>query len=100
MFFIGNLISAIAVILNYIFITLRWVIIIRAVLSWVNADPYNGFVRLICVITEPILRPFRRLLPPWKLGGVDLSPVFAILTIELIRIFLIPTLDELAIRLR
>lgn len=62
-----------------------WVIIIRALLSWVNPDPYNPVVRLLVSITEPVLRPLRRLAPPHKLGGLDLSPMIAILLIQLVR---------------
>ena len=62
-----------------------WVIIIRALLSWVNPDPYNPIVRLLVGITEPVLRPLRKLAPPHKLGGLDLSPMIAILLIQLIR---------------
>lgn len=62
-----------------------WVIIIRAVISWFSPDPYNPFVQILVKVTEPVLRPLRRLVPPRKLGGLDLSPLIAILLIELIR---------------
>jgi YggT family protein len=57
-------------------------------------------VRAIQIIAEPFLKPFRKLLPPWKLNGLDLSPLFAVLALETLRYFLIPTLQELAIRLK
>ena len=66
----------------------KWVIIIRALITWVNPDPYNPIVRILAVITEPVLRPFRRILPPYKTGGLDFSPVFAILLIVFIEVFL------------
>jgi len=62
-----------------------WVIIIRALISWVSPDPYNPIVRTLAVVTEPVLRPLRRLVPPHKLGGVDLSPLIAILLIQFVR---------------
>lgn len=62
-----------------------WVIIIRALISWVNPDPYNPIVQILVRITEPVLRPLRRLVPPRKLGGLDVSPIIAILLIQLIR---------------
>lgn len=62
-----------------------WVIIIRALISWVNPDPYNPIVQILIRITEPVLRPLRRLVPPRKLGGLDVSPIIAILLIQLIR---------------
>ncbi len=62
-----------------------WIIIIRALISWVNPDPFNPIVRLLYSLTEPVLRPFRRLIPPWRTGGLDLSPLFAVLVIVLIQ---------------
>lgn len=99
MFVLANLLSAVTYVLDWLLGALEIVIIIRAILSWVNADPYNGLVRAIVAISEPFLRPFRRLLPPWKMNGIDLSPVFAILAIEFIRRFLIPTLWDIVAKL-
>jgi YggT family protein len=62
-----------------------WVVIIRAVITWVNPDPYNPIVRILHQLTEPLLRPIRRLVPPHKLGGLDLSPLILILVIQLVR---------------
>lgn len=62
-----------------------WVIIIRALLSWVNPDPYNPLVRMLVAVTEPVLRPLRRLLPPHRMGGLDLSPLVAILLLQLFK---------------
>lgn len=63
----------------------EWVIIIRALVSWVSPDPYNPLVRLLFRLTEPVLRPLRRLAPPHRLGGLDLSPLLAILLIEFVK---------------
>lgn len=62
-----------------------WVIIIRALLSWVAPDPYNPIVRALAMLTEPVLRPFRRLVPPHRLGGVDLSPLLAVLALQFLK---------------
>ena len=62
-----------------------WVVIIRAVVSWVNPDPHNPIVRMLHQLTEPLLRPIRKLVPPYKLGGLDLSPLILILLIQLVR---------------
>lgn len=62
-----------------------WVIIIRAVVSWMNPDPRHPAVRLLHQITEPVLAPLRHLVRPQALGGLDLSPVLAIVVIQLIR---------------
>jgi YggT family protein len=62
-----------------------WVIIIRALLSWVSPDPRNPVVRILVVATEPLLRPIRALVPPHKLGGLDLSPMIAILLLVFLK---------------
>ncbi len=96
MFVFGHLLSALADVLGAVFDTLEIIILIRVVLSWANADTYNQFVRVIYIISEPFLAPFRKLLPPWKLGGLDLSSAFALLALFFIRSFLIPTLFDFA----
>lgn len=60
-----------------------WAIIIRALLTWVNPDPYNPLVQFLHRITEPVLRPLRALAPPHKIG-IDLSPLLAILLIQFV----------------
>ena len=62
-----------------------WIILIRALISWVSPDPRNPIVRLLVQVTEPVLRPLRKLLPPHKLGGLDLSPMIAILLLVFLR---------------
>jgi YggT family protein len=69
-----------------------WVVIIRALISWVSPDPHNPVVQILVKITEPALRPIRKLVPPYKLGGLDLSPLILILLIQLVRYTLIYTL--------
>ena len=100
MFILANLLSATAGVLDWVLVGLEWVIIIWVLLSWANADPYNALVRAIQAISEPFLKPFRKILPPWKLSGVDLSPVFAILTIEFVKRFLVASLWDIASRLK
>jgi len=62
-----------------------WVVLARAVLSWVSPDPYNPIVRFLQLVTEPVLRPFRKLLPPHKLGGLDLSPLVVLVLLQFVR---------------
>jgi YggT family protein len=59
------------------------VILVRALISWVSPDPRNPIVQFLVRITEPVLKPLRRLVPPQKLGGIDLSPVVAIVVLEI-----------------
>ena len=65
-----------------------WIIIIRAVLSWVSPDPSNPLMRVLNGITEPVLAPLRKLVPPEKLAGMDVSPLIAIFLIQVIQHFL------------
>lgn len=74
-----------------LFTIYMWVIIIRALISWVSPDPYNPIVQILYKLTEPVLRPLRRLVPPHKLGGLDLSPLIAILLLLLVRQTLVYT---------
>ena len=99
MFLVGNLLNAIATILNFAITILWWLIIIRAVISWVNPDPYNPIVQFLYKTTEPILTPFRRIVPAHNIG-IDLSPIFAILALMFIRYFIVASLFELAVRLK
>jgi YggT family protein len=61
-----------------------WVVIIRSLISWVNPDPYNPIVQVLGKLTEPLLRPLRKLVPPYKLG-LDLSPLILLLLIQLVK---------------
>jgi len=58
------------------------VIIAAALISWVRPNPYNPIVRFLRQITEPVLRPVRQLVPPEKLGGLDISPIIVIVIIR------------------
>lgn len=98
MFAIGNLMFALATILDYILTALNWLIIIRALLSWVSPDPYNPVVQFLFKVTEPLLAPFRRLVPIYTIG-LDISPVFALIFIWFLKLFLVRTLFGLAMRL-
>jgi YggT family protein len=61
-----------------------WVIIAAALISWVNPDPRNPIVGFLRRVTEPVLEPVRHLLPPWKTGGLDLSPLIVLIAIQII----------------
>ncbi len=61
-----------------------WVIIAAALISWVSPDPRNPIVMLLHRLTEPVLAPVRRLLPPWKTGGLDLSPLIVLIAIQFV----------------
>ena len=97
MFVLGNFILALATIINYGLIIYMWIIIIRALISWVNPDPYNPIVRILYRLTEPVLWRVRRLLPIGGIG-IDFSPLIVILVIIFLRLFLVTTLIQLAAR--
>ncbi len=99
MFVLGNLLLATANILDIILDIYKWVIIIAALISWVNPDPYNPIVRFLYSVTEPVLRPIRRLIG-FRLGPIDISPIIAILAIVFIQRFLISSLIELAYKIK
>jgi YggT family protein len=66
---------------------LQWIVIIAALISWVNPDPRNPIVRFLWGVTEPLFRPFRRLIPPSRTGGIDISPLLVLLIIYLLTRF-------------
>jgi YggT family protein len=98
MFMLSNFLLALAKLLNIILSAYIWIVIARAVISWVNADPYNPIVRFLVQITDPLLSRIRRILPP--LGGIDLSPMLLILVIVFLQSFLVPTIQQIALNLR
>ncbi len=69
-----------------------WVIIAAALISWVSPDPRNPIVMFLRQVTEPVLAPVRRLLPPWKTGGLDFSPLIVILAIQFLERVILPGL--------
>ena len=99
MFIFANLLLAIAKILNIVLTGYMWVVIISAVLSWVNPDPYNPIVRFLRAVTEPVYRPIMRLIG-YRLGPIDISPMIVILAIIFVQKFLINSLIELAYKLK
>jgi len=99
MFVFGNIILGIAKVLGVALNIYMWVIIIRALLSWVNPDPYNPIVQFLTRITEPVLRPLRKLVPAYRLG-IDLSPLIAILIIYFLEIAVVDTLVRIGHSMR
>ena len=95
MFLFTNFISAVAEVINIILTLYMYVIIARAILSWVSPDPYNPIVQMLYKVTEPVLSPIRRLVPMWR-AGLDLSPMIAILIIFFLKRFLVASLRQAA----
>ena len=98
MFIVSNFLVAVAKILDIGLSLYMWIIIGRAVISWVNPDPYNPIVRFLTSATEPVLYPIRRKMPI-HLGGIDFSPVLVIIAIIFLQTFLVQSLVQLAARI-
>ncbi len=98
MFIAGNLVYALAEIIGWVLQFFTWVIIARAILSWVSPDPYNPIVQFLYKVTEPVLYPIRRLMGSYNIG-IDLSPMIVILIIMFLKRFLVGTLIGIAQRL-
>lgn len=94
MFILGNFLVAVARIIDIALTVYLWIIIIRAVLSWVNPDPYNPIVRLLYQVTEPVMARVRRWIP-WQGMGIDISPLIILLAIVFLQSFLVPSLIQL-----
>ena len=99
MFVISNLLIAVAEVLRWVLNIFMWIVIARAILSWVNPDPYNPIVRFIHNITEPVLYQIRKRIP-LNFGGIDFSPVIVLLAVIFLQRFLVASLYELAQSLR
>ena len=95
MIILSNFLIAIAKVLDIVLSIYMWVVIARAVLSWVSPDPYNPIVRFIHKITEPVLYQIRRRIPV-SFGGIDFSPIIVFLAIIFLQRFVVQSLYELA----
>ena len=97
MFVMSNFVSALAMLVNIVLSVMYWLILIRALISWVSPDPFNPIVQFLHRVTEPILEPIRRVLPQMP---IDFSPIIAFLGIIFLRQFLVRTLLDMATRLQ
>jgi len=98
MFVLNNFLMAVAQLVEFLLVAYMWIVIGRAVISWVSADPSNPIVRFLYEVTEPPLRQIRRYLPV-NMGSIDFSPMILILVIMFLQNFLVPTLKRLAMGL-
>jgi YggT family protein len=99
MFVIANLLIALARVLDLLFHIYSLILVIRVIVSWVNADPYNPLVRFLYQATEPVLYRVRRALPV-VYGGIDFSPLVVLVAIFFLQGFLVATLQDIAAALR
>ncbi|MEO6308062.1 MAG: YggT family protein [Nitrospiraceae bacterium] len=97
MFVAGNALTAVATIVDYVLWLYMWVVIARALISWVNPDPWNPIVQFLNRATEPVLAPIRRWVGVRM--GMDLAPIVVILIITFLQIAVVDSLKELAMRI-
>jgi YggT family protein len=95
MFVVGYFLQALGTVADYALLFFMWIVIARAILSWVSPDPYNPIVRFIHNVTEPVLYPVRRRLP-LGFSGIDFSPIIVLLAIIFLRAFLVNSLLRMA----
>ncbi|MBT8370200.1 MAG: YggT family protein [Desulfobacterales bacterium] len=99
MMVMSNLLSAVAKVLDIVLVIFMWIVIARAILSWVSPDPYNPIVRFIHNVTEPVLYQIRKRIP-LNFGGIDFSPIIVLLAVIFLQRFLVTSLYDLALSLR
>ena len=99
MFIFSNFLLAVATVVDMILWLYMWLIIGRAILSWVSPDPYNPIVRFLHTATEPLLYRVRRTVPAIA-GGIDLSPIIVIVGIYFLQVFLVQSLRDIALVIR
>lgn len=98
MFVLANFLLAVAKIADILLTIYMYIIIARAIISWVNPDPYNPIVNFLYRSTEPLLSRVRRILP--DLGGLDLSPIIVLVAIYFLQSFIVRTIYDLAFKMK
>lgn len=73
--------------LQFVLGMMFWITLARVLMSWISPDPRNPIVPLLVQLTDPVMRPFQRVIPP--LGGFDISPIFALMALQLAQILLV-----------
>lgn len=96
----GNLLFALAKLVDFLFSAYVWIIIGSAIVSWVNADPWNPIVKFLRSATEPVYRVLRRRMPFLAAGGVDFTPMLVLAALYFLQIFIVATLMDYAVRLK
>ena len=94
---VGNTLLGFATVLDYVLTFYTWIVIARALISWVNPDPWNPIVQFLSRATEPVLAPIRRRLG-WSMG-VDLSPLVVIVAIWFLQIAVVQSIKDIAVRM-
>lgn len=99
MILLANTMSAIALILGGLLNIYFWIVIIAAVMTWFNPDPYNVLVRTLRMLTEPVFYRVRKWLPFTYTRGLDFSPIVVLIAIELLNRVVVRSLAQYAAQL-
>jgi len=91
-----NLVLWVAQVLSGILSLYFWVVIVAAVMSWIEPNPYNPIVRILYSVTEPVFNFCREHLPV-VFGGIDFSPILVIFGIQFLQQYLLPTLTRILV---
>lgn len=89
---LANFLIAVSRILHIVLMVYVWIVILRAVFSWINVPSLYQVYVLLFKLTEPLLKPIRKWVPPYRFGGLDISPIIVVLLILFIDTFLVKTL--------
>ena len=100
MFVLGNLVQAVALIIEKVLWIYNWIVIIAVLITWVSPDPFNPIVRFLHGVTRPVFEWVRARLPFVVIGMMDLSPLVVLLALQFLRMFLVRTLLDLSMHLR
>ena len=93
MIFFANFLLAVSRILHIVIVVYIWIVIFRAILSWVRVPALYPVAVVLFHLTEPVLRPVRKRVPPQRLGGIDISPIIVILALLFVDSFLVRSLS-------
>lgn len=92
----GTIIGGIANVINLAFQIYIFIIIARALISWVSPDPYNPIVRFLHSATDPVLYRLRNLLPFLQAGTFDFSPIVLLILLSVLQQFVVSSLMQFA----
>jgi YggT family protein len=100
MFIVANFLVAVARVLDIGINVFIWLIVIRAIVSWISVDPFNPIVQFLNKSTDPLLFPIRKLLPFSLKWSIDITPIIAVLILIFAQSFVVNTLVDIAMRLK
>lgn len=93
MILLANFINAVAGILHFILMLYIWILVFRAILSWIRVPSLYQVQVLLYRFTEPVLAPVRKYFPPYKFGGIDISPIIVFVLLLFIDTFLVKSMS-------